>query len=370
MTLLKRISILIGFSSPGLYHQSLQSPFGCTKMEAAEQGQAVLGGPVQEQHESIFPPHQPQHYQEQMKDEKPKDEEEQTKPVSGSPIKNENGRRFFFVLCAVFLILSLILAVSIARGASFWLSLPAAAGLLGMVDLVVCIYFCDVFVERMANAGFFVILALSDLMGLLGSPGEIRQRWLWFGVLHIGVALLHALVPMDSPAARLLLPWILHNSDAIITSDSPTLTANNEDKDSESGKHTHQIRHRTLSVFHDWPAPIPFTATTLYSFKTSSSSELPFQKGEELTILDCRGNWWQARHPLSGQIGFVPSNFIAVKQKAKVLLDSKATAGSDELDVKEGEVVEVMEMHEAAYLCRGANNKIGSIPSEYLELIH
>lgn len=127
-------------------------------------------------------------------------------------------------------------------------------------------------------------------------------------------------------------------------------------------------RQRSLSIFRDWPAPIPFPAKSLYSYTAKSSSELSFTKGEPLTILDCRGNWWQARHPTTGGVGFVPSNFIAVLKKAKVVKNFTAS-DPDEVSILEGQVVEVMEQHENMSLIRGVDARIGSVESSCLEFL-
>lgn len=39
-------------------------------------------------------------------------------------------------------------------------------------------------------------------------------------------------------------------------------------------------------------------------------TELSFTKGEALDVVECKGNWWQARKQ-DGTIGIVPSNYFA-----------------------------------------------------------
>lgn len=129
-----------------------------------------------------------------------------------------------------------------------------------------------------------------------------------------------------------------------------------------------RIKHREVSIFQDFPAPIPFPARALYSYTSTTPNEVSFTKGDQLVILDCRGNWWQAKHPHTGVVGFVPSNYIQVIQKAKVTTTHTASA-EDEISAMEGQIVEVMEMHECACLIRGVDGAIGSIPTECLEVL-
>jgi hypothetical protein len=277
-------------------------------------------------------------------------------------VKNENGSYVFLGLAALFTVLAILQAFSVASSQKFLLALPILVCLVATVDLVLCVYYRAIFQRRFLHSVLTGLAALCNL-AVLSFVSETRTRIVFESLQLLLCLCLHGLVPTDSPAARLLLPWCAGQ----VTADSQ---AQDVEMQQQTGtpKHTHQIRHRTLSVFHDWPAPIPFPARTLFPFKTNSPSELPFSKGDELTILDCRGNWWQARHPVSGQIGFVPSNFIAVRQKARVLNDM-ASSGPDSLTVQSGQTVEVMEVHESACLCRGPDGKIGSVPSEHLELL-
>ncbi|KAI8886155.1 hypothetical protein K501DRAFT_322040 [Backusella circina FSU 941] len=50
------------------------------------------------------------------------------------------------------------------------------------------------------------------------------------------------------------------------------------------------------------------TAQHEYQGSSSDPQELSFSKGEEIEILDKRGNWWQARKA-DGTTGIVPSNY-------------------------------------------------------------
>ncbi len=122
------------------------------------------------------------------------------------------------------------------------------------------------------------------------------------------------------------------------------------------------------SIFEDWPDPVPFPVTTLYTFSSTSPSELSFTKGQHLIVLDCRGNWWQAKDLNTNTIGFVPSNFVQVLQKAKVIKRYLA-ASDDEASIQEGQTVELMEHHEFLSLVRTVEGKIGSVPTSCLEVI-
>lgn len=293
------------------------------------------------------------------------DKEQQMDKGPHELTENQNGRYVFLSLAVCFTVLAIPLASNLARSQNFILGLPILICLLATIDLVACVYYCSVFERRSLHAFSSGLSAICDLV-VLAFLSDSRSWIIIESVLLLILVCLHALVPTDSPAARLLLPW--YGKLDTTSLESEDVEKQQLQQTNEPSKHTRQIRHRTLSVFHDWPAPIPFSARTLYKFKTDSSSELPFNKGDELTILDCRGNWWQARHPVSGQIGFVPSNFIAVRQKARVVSDV-LSSGPDALTLQADQTIEVMEVHESACLCRSSDGKIGSVPSEHLELL-
>ncbi|OMH83777.1 High osmolarity signaling protein SHO1 [Zancudomyces culisetae] len=57
---------------------------------------------------------------------------------------------------------------------------------------------------------------------------------------------------------------------------------------------------------------ILFRAVALYSYApTDDPSELGFEKGEMLDILDDRGKWWSAKKS-DGKSGIVPSNYVSL----------------------------------------------------------
>ena len=50
----------------------------------------------------------------------------------------------------------------------------------------------------------------------------------------------------------------------------------------------------------------------LYDYDARTDEDLSFKKGEQLEILnDQQGDWWYARSKISGQQGYIPSNYVA-----------------------------------------------------------
>ncbi|XP_078069060.1 proto-oncogene tyrosine-protein kinase LCK-like [Mustelus asterias] len=49
----------------------------------------------------------------------------------------------------------------------------------------------------------------------------------------------------------------------------------------------------------------------LYDYEPTSERDLGFKKGEQLIVLAEEGDWWKTRSLISGEEGFVPSNFLA-----------------------------------------------------------
>ncbi|TMS12190.1 Tyrosine-protein kinase Blk, partial [Larimichthys crocea] len=48
-----------------------------------------------------------------------------------------------------------------------------------------------------------------------------------------------------------------------------------------------------------------------HDFKATNDSDLPFKKGDKLKVLQENGEWWVAKSLLTGQEGFIPSNYVA-----------------------------------------------------------
>lgn len=131
-------------------------------------------------------------------------------------------------------------------------------------------------------------------------------------------------------------------------------------------------------VFKTWPKGPPFSVKALYSFKTTAESELPFRRGDELTVLDCRGRWWYATAAAAadekdgGQKGFIPSNYVRVLLTAEVVeaaAAAEAMENEDELKVELGQVVEVMERYDEKCLIRSNDGKIGVISTRKLKFV-
>lgn len=50
----------------------------------------------------------------------------------------------------------------------------------------------------------------------------------------------------------------------------------------------------------------------MYEFKTDDSEEVPFQKGDELEVLekDIMDSWWKGRNTRTGKVGLFPINYV------------------------------------------------------------
>jgi len=210
-------------------------------------------------------------------------------------------------------------------------------------------------------------MILNDYPGLLFYGAYLSL------IVHILLSAILLSFFSSSRVARLLHPFMERHK-----------IGSGQGKLSTSGSSLHRVPG---GLFEDWPDPEPFVAETLYAYRRGSESELSFHRAQLLIILDCRGNWWQARLPETGQVGFVPSNYVQVLQRATVIAPYTARH-SDEVslrladssgsrsDPKNGSAdavgnseVEVMEVHPSMSLVRLPDGRIGSVPTSALALL-
>lgn len=280
-------------------------------------------------------------------------------------IPNRRGRIIFLVFTLADLLLVGLIGLGImwAPEGSRWL--PGTAIIMGILamSLLLSIAFSGMMYSlRFANVAFLAIMGAVALVieGMLLGAEDISVLL----VGSVGILTLHlfamALVlfpDSHSDIAHRLHPFVAEHELGDITLTGVAAIKRGRKR----------IKHREVSIFEDWPAPVPFPAKALYTYRTGVSSELPFSRGDQLTILDCRGNWWQAKHPISGGVGFVPSNYIKVLQQASVKKSFEAKS-QDEVTIIQGQTVEVMEVHEFMCLVRSVDGKIGSVPTDSLEV--
>lgn len=60
------------------------------------------------------------------------------------------------------------------------------------------------------------------------------------------------------------------------------------------------------------PPPKREIAVGLYAFKAEDDTELPFNKGDRITVLSKQGEWWEGE--LNGKRGMFPANYVALEQ--------------------------------------------------------
>ena len=277
-------------------------------------------------------------------------------------IRNRKGRMFCLGLSSL---LCLIIALEIVSLFWSWKNATGVPMAIASMSILFSIAFW-VFIISFVQ-GLFRLKLLNCLVYLLGgilsavflAKSEISGVFIGLGAIGSTFIFFQLIAQLPSPQSSTALYLHPFVDDRMFT--------RLEISKSISPRAPHH-RQRSLSIFRDWPAPTPFPAKALYSYSAKSSSELSFTKGEPLTVLDCRGNWWQARHPITGGVGFVPSNFIAVLKKAKVIKNFTAS-DPDEISILDGQVVEVMEQHENMSLIRGVDARIGSVDSGCLEFI-
>lgn len=60
------------------------------------------------------------------------------------------------------------------------------------------------------------------------------------------------------------------------------------------------------------PPPKKEIAVGLYTFKAEDNTELPFNKGDRITVLSKQGEWWEGE--LNGKRGMFPANYVSLEQ--------------------------------------------------------
>lgn len=172
------------------------------------------------------------------------------------------------------------------------------------------------------------------------------------------------------PSSNDLKQVVVDDGKVTTTADSTTvdMTGQQESHDSDlpASHKADGSSPKPSKVLKTWPKAEPFPVRALYSFKPTSTSELPFKKGDTITVLDCRGRWWQAQK--EDRIGFIPSNYVTVLLKARVT-STFAASEDDQVSVKKDEVIEVMEKYDEKCLVRNVEDKIGAVPTSKLEFI-
>lgn len=279
-------------------------------------------------------------------------------------VANPPGRVVFLAMLLVApLILGAIVAGILLSGlAHVWLPAAAAAiaiALLALLHLLLVAFLGAVYAWRLVNAALLAAAAaaattVNVLMHRLPATQPHLLLAISQGVLAAYLLVMAAILVPDahSDLAHRMHPFV----------------AGPDYGDTALGKGHRRTKHREVSIFEDWPTPTPFPAEAIGSYqRTNSPSELAFSKGDQLVILDCRGNWWQARNPKTGEVGFVPGNYVRVLQTALVTRPFDAK-NQDEVSVARNTTVEVMEVHELMSLVRLQQGDVGSVPTDCLHL--
>ncbi|MBN3281303.1 LYN kinase, partial [Polyodon spathula] len=79
-------------------------------------------------------------------------------------------------------------------------------------------------------------------------------------------------------------------------------------KDPTSGIKTNRNSSSNLPCTTDGPEEV---VITLYDYEGIHDGDLSFKKGEKLKVLQKSGEWWSARSMITGQEGYIPSNYCA-----------------------------------------------------------
>jgi hypothetical protein len=114
-------------------------------------------------------------------------------------------------------------------------------------------------------------------------------------------------------------------------------------------------------------------AKALYDYAAAEAGELPFKKGDVLsvTMVDESG-WWEGE--FNGAVGLFPGNHVQMlddnskkaRKKVKILFDFDASS-PDELTVKEGQTISVESENQGWYIGVNEKGETGLFPANYAE---
>uniref|UniRef100_A0A6Q2XJD6 Tyrosine-protein kinase n=1 Tax=Esox lucius TaxID=8010 RepID=A0A6Q2XJD6_ESOLU len=152
-------------------------------------------------------------------------------------------------------------------------------------------------------------------------------------------------------------------SKAVVNDDFQNRTQNSAHyvKDPTTGNKANKTISTDPSVASDGSETI---AIALYDYEGINEGDLGFKKGDKLKILQESGEWWRAKHAVTGQEGYIPSNYVAIdsleteewffkgvsrkdaerqllasgnKLGSYMIRDSETTKGSYSLSVRDGD---------------------------------
>lgn len=291
---------------------------------------------------------------------------------------NRRGRLIFLLGVGLLVAMMVVMGVLVVRGleaSQRWIPIAILCTVaLSALWIMLIVLVRRIYRLRILNVTLLVLCGVA-VGGLMAASLQFTTHYLMLSIGSVSIFLQVAMGSVlawrgDSAIAHRVHPWVAFDDDyeaeaARRLKQRPSVGDLRDDNTSTT-EGRRKVHLRKISVFQDWPAPQPFTAQAIYNYRAGSSSELSLRKGEQITILDCRGNWWQAKDPQTNTLGFVPSNYVAVLQRLRVRKSHQAQH-DDEVDVREGETVECMERHEEGCLIRNVKGNIGSIPTECLE---
>ena len=218
---------------------------------------------------------------------------------------------------------------------------------------------------EMKNAAFYLFICYAVnfvplyfiALAVLYSNSQKIQNWLHpFTEIIDGFVKSSGSIQMTNiPSSNNLKEVIVDDGKRMEEEEEISEKQGSHDSDLPSSHKADGSSPKPSKVLKTWPKADPFPVHALYSFKPTSTSELPFKTGDTITVLDCRGRWWQAQK--DDRIGFIPSNYVTVLLKARVL-STFAAVEDDQVSVKKDEIIEVMERYDEKCLVRNVEDKI------------